>query len=34
MSARDFLSGQRLEGPGCLVMDVRLPGSSGLDLRQ
>jgi FixJ family two-component response regulator len=33
-SARDFLSYQRPEGPGCLVLDVRLPGLSGLDLQR
>lgn len=32
-SAADFL--QRLvKGPGCLVLDVRMPGQSGLDLQQ
>jgi FixJ family two-component response regulator len=33
-SAREFLDGARLEKPGCLVLDVRLPGSSGLDLQR
>ena len=33
-SARDFLSCIRPEGPGCLVLDVRMPGLSGLDLQQ
>lgn len=33
-SAQEFLSYQRLEGPACLVLDVRLPGLSGLDLQQ
>jgi FixJ family two-component response regulator len=32
-SAREFLSHQRLEALGCLVLDVRLPGLSGLDLQ-
>ena len=30
-SAQEFLSYQRPEGPACLVLDVRLPGLSGLD---
>ena len=33
-SAREFLDGARLEKPGCLVLDVRLPGPSGLDLQR
>jgi FixJ family two-component response regulator len=33
-SGRDFLSCIRPEGPGCLVLDVRMPGLSGLDLQQ
>ena len=33
-SAKEFLSSQRLEFPGCLVLDVRLPGLSGLDLQR
>ena len=33
-SARQFLTSQRPEAPGCLVLDVRLPGLSGLDLQQ
>jgi FixJ family two-component response regulator len=33
-SARDFLDYERPERPGCLVLDVRLPGLSGLDLQQ
>jgi FixJ family two-component response regulator len=32
-TAQDFLSSQRQEGPSCLVLDVRLPGISGLDLQ-
>jgi FixJ family two-component response regulator len=33
-SAQEFLRSQRPDGPGCLVLDVRLPGLSGLDLQQ
>jgi FixJ family two-component response regulator len=33
-TAREFLSGPRSDGPSCLVLDVRLPGISGLDLQQ
>src|SRR5438132_1322653 len=32
-SAREFLTRQQLDTPGCLVLDVRLPGLSGLDLQ-
>ncbi len=32
-SAQEFLSGPRPDVPSCLVLDVRLPGSSGLDLQ-
>jgi FixJ family two-component response regulator len=33
-SAQEFLDRPRPEVPGCLVLDVRLPGLSGLDLQQ
>ena len=33
-SAQDFLSDWPRETPGCLVLDVQLPGLSGLDLQQ
>jgi FixJ family two-component response regulator len=33
-SAKEFLSSQRSKAPGCLVLDVRLPGLSGLDLQR
>ena len=33
-SAQEFLSSDRSKAPGCLVLDVRLPGLSGLDLQR
>src|SRR6267154_2006536 len=33
-SAFEFLQGMRPDTPGCLVLDVRLPGKSGLDLQR
>jgi FixJ family two-component response regulator len=33
-SAREFLDGHRPEGPACLVLDVRMPGLSGIDLQR
>src|SRR5262244_2237424 len=33
-SAREFLTSQHPEAPACLVLDVRLPGLSGLDLQR
>ena len=32
-SALEFLQGNRADVPGCLVLDVRLPGLSGLDFQ-
>lgn len=29
-----FLSEKRYDGPGCLVLDVRMPGASGLDFQE
>ena len=34
VSARQFLERGDLGAPGCLVLDVRMPGQSGLDLQQ
>jgi FixJ family two-component response regulator len=31
--AQEFLSSPRADGPSCLILDVRLPGISGLDLQ-
>ena len=33
-SAQEFLAAERPKGPSCLVLDVQLPGLSGLDLQQ
>jgi len=33
-SAPEFLGSGHLDAPGCIVLDVRLPGLSGLDLQQ
>jgi FixJ family two-component response regulator len=33
-SAREFLEHPRSNAPACLVLDVRLPGSSGLELQR
>jgi FixJ family two-component response regulator len=32
-TAQEFLSSPRSAGPSCLILDVRLPGISGLDLQ-
>jgi FixJ family two-component response regulator len=33
-SAQDFLDNPAYEGPACLVLDIRMPGLSGLDLQE
>ena len=33
-SAQEFLVAERPKAPGCLLLDVQLPGLSGLDLQQ
>src|SRR6267378_1656764 len=33
-SPREFLKGAHKDRPGCLVLDVRLPGESGLDFQR
>src|SRR5258708_24117382 len=33
-SAQDFLQTKRSDAPGCIVLDVRLPGASGLEFQR
>ena len=33
-TTQEFLASQRADCPGCLVLDVRLPGMSGLDFQR
>jgi FixJ family two-component response regulator len=33
-SPQEFLDGKRLDAPGCLILDVRLPGPSGLEFQR
>ena len=33
-STRELLAAELPERPGCMVLDVRMPGASGLDLQQ
>jgi len=32
-TAQEFLRSKRMDGPSCLVLDVRLPGVNGLDFQ-
>ena len=32
-SAQDFLDNADLKRPGCILLDVRLPGANGLDFQ-
>jgi len=33
-SAKEFLEREHPDGPGCMVLDLSMPGSTGLDLQQ
>jgi FixJ family two-component response regulator len=33
-STKEFVQSERPDAPGCLVLDVRLPGRSGLDFQR
>src|ERR671928_1295792 len=33
-SPQEFLQSERLDRPGCMVLDVRFPGRSGLDMQR
>ncbi|HEY2466503.1 MAG TPA: response regulator [Terracidiphilus sp.] len=33
-SAADFLQSEKPDAPGCLILDLQLPGTSGLELQQ
>ena len=33
-TAQEFLRSKRTDGPSCLILDVRLPGISGLDFQR
>jgi FixJ family two-component response regulator len=33
-TAEEFVHSKRPDGPGCLVLDVRLPGVNGLDFQR
>jgi FixJ family two-component response regulator len=33
-STREFMLDERLDAPGCLILDIRLPGRSGLEFQR
>src|SRR5258708_30060970 len=33
-SAQEFLQSKRPDAPGCIILDVRLPGASGLEFQR
>ena len=33
-SPREYMEGKRKDAPSCIILDVRLPGSSGLDFQR
>jgi FixJ family two-component response regulator len=33
-STQDFLGADNLDAPGCIVLDIRLPGTNGLDFQE
>lgn len=33
-STREFLDTPRPDAPGCLILDIRMPGMSGLDFQE
>jgi FixJ family two-component response regulator len=33
-TAQEFLTSERSDGPSCLILDIRLPGISGLDFQR
>lgn len=33
-NTREFLKASRSDGPGCIVLDIRLPGINGLDFQE
>jgi FixJ family two-component response regulator len=34
VSPREYLQRKQIDAPGCIILDVRLPGSSGLDFQR
>ncbi|WP_155516060.1 response regulator transcription factor, partial [Pseudomonas coronafaciens] len=33
-STREFMEASRPDAPGCLILDIRMPGMSGLDFQE